>query len=235
MGREFAIRKEVALEATPEQVWEAIATGPGLATWFMAMELDPADGTVTTWEPGRHLAVRTPPAPDGSAQAFDYVIETRDGGGTVLRFVHSGVLGDGWGDGFESATAQGWDMYLHTLAEYFRHFPGRAATYIEVEAPPSSSAESGWPVLLRAVGLTGEATEGDPVRLDLDGLEPLDGVVDYATPSFLGVRTADGLYRFHGRAALGMAIAVGHHLYRDDVDREQAERGWQSWLDRVFT
>jgi hypothetical protein len=32
-----------------------------------------------------------------------------------------------------------------------------------------------------------------------------------------------------------MAIAVGHHLYRDDVDREQAERGWQSWLDRVFT
>jgi hypothetical protein len=235
MGREFEVRKEVSLPATPEQVWEAIATGPGMATWFMAMELDPADGSVEVWEPGRHLVVRTPPTEDGATQAFEYLIEARDGGSTVLRFVHSGFLGDDWGDEFVSSAAAGWDMYLHTLAEYLRHFPGRAATYVEVEAPPSSADASAWPVLLRAAGLTGQATAGDRVRIDLDGLDPLDGVVDYATPHFLGVRTPDALYRFHGRAALGMAIAVSHHLYREDVDGEQLERGWQSWLERVFT
>ena len=34
----------------------------------------------------------------------------RDQGTTVLRFVHSGILGDGWGDEFLDQTSQGWDM-----------------------------------------------------------------------------------------------------------------------------
>jgi uncharacterized protein YndB with AHSA1/START domain len=234
MGREFAVRKEVVLAATPEQVWEAIATGPGLAAWFMTMELDPQDGSVTAWEPGKRLAVQTPAAEDGSTQAFEYLIEARDGGSTVLRFVHSGILGDDWGDEFVSSASSGWDMYLHTLAQYLEHFPARPATYVEVEAPQSSADESAWPVLLRAVGVSENVTAGDPVRLALPGLEPLDGVVDYVSPNFLGVRTSDALYRFHGRAAIGMVIAVGHHLYRDDVDAEQAAERWQAWLAGVF-
>jgi uncharacterized protein YndB with AHSA1/START domain len=32
---EFEIREEIALDATPEQVWEAIASGPGMDSWFM--------------------------------------------------------------------------------------------------------------------------------------------------------------------------------------------------------
>ena len=30
--------------------------------------------------------------------AFEYLIEGRDGGSTVLRLVHSGMLGDDWED-----------------------------------------------------------------------------------------------------------------------------------------
>jgi uncharacterized protein YndB with AHSA1/START domain len=33
--REFEVREAIELEATPQQVWEAIATGPGLDSWFM--------------------------------------------------------------------------------------------------------------------------------------------------------------------------------------------------------
>jgi uncharacterized protein YndB with AHSA1/START domain len=234
MGREFEIRKDVTLEGTPEQVWEAIATGPGLAAWFMPMEMDPDSGMVTAWEPGKRLAIRTPEAPDGSTQAFEYLIEARDGGSTVLRFVHSGVLGDDWGDEFESMTGSGWDMYLHTLAEYLTHFPGRPATYVEAEAPQSTADARTWAVLLAALGLPGSAAPGDHVRLTPSGLDPLDGVVDYLTGNFLGVRTADALYRFHGRAPIGMPIAVGHHLYGDGADAEEAARKWQSWLAGVF-
>jgi uncharacterized protein YndB with AHSA1/START domain len=234
MGREFEIRKDVTLDATPAQVWEAIATGPGLATWFMPMEMDPDSGMVTAWEPGKRLAIRTPEAPDGSTQAFEYLIEARDGGSTVLRFVHSGVLGDDWGDEFESMTGSGWDMYLHTLAEYFTHFPGRSAAYVEAEAPQSTADAGTWAVLLTALGLPGSATQGDQVRLTPSGLDPLDGVVDYLTGNFLGVRTADALYRFHCRAPIGMPIAVGHHLYGDGADAEEAAQQWKSWLDGVF-
>ena len=42
MSRE--IRLETEVPGTPEQVWEAIATGPGIASWFVPAELDRARG-----------------------------------------------------------------------------------------------------------------------------------------------------------------------------------------------
>ena len=33
--------KEIEVPGTPEQVWEAIATGPGITAWFMPAEVDP--------------------------------------------------------------------------------------------------------------------------------------------------------------------------------------------------
>ncbi|MGH3794636.1 MAG: SRPBCC family protein [Pseudonocardiaceae bacterium] len=234
MPREFELRKEVLLEATPEQVWEAIATGPGLAAWFMPMQAPPDGAGASAWDPPKHFAVRTPEAEDGTTHAFEYLIEAREGGSTVLRFVHSAVLGDGWDTEYEDRTSLGWDMYLHTLAQYLTYFPGRPATYIGVEGPPASAEERAWPVVLDGLGLTGPASVGEQVRLTPEGLAPIEGVVDYLTPAYLGVRAADALYRFHGRAALGLPVATGHHSYSDDVDREQAERAWQSWLARLF-
>lgn len=35
MGHPFEIELEEHLPATPEQVWDAIATGPGVDSWFM--------------------------------------------------------------------------------------------------------------------------------------------------------------------------------------------------------
>ena len=65
------IVKEVALAATPEEVWEAVATGPGITCWFVPSEVEPrvggtitqdfgmpgkVEGVVTAWEPGRRFA-----------------------------------------------------------------------------------------------------------------------------------------------------------------------------------
>lgn len=234
MPREFEIRKEVALDATQEQVWEAIATGSGLAAWFMAMEGEPADAGATTWDPPRHLVVRTPAAPDGTTQAFEYLIEARDEGSTVLRFVHSGFLSDDWNSEYEDMTRHGWDMYLHTLREYLRHFPGRRATYVEAEGPQPSADPNAWPVILRGLGLTAPPQVDERVRLTPDGLAPVEAVVDYVGPTFLGVRTDHSLIRFHGRAALGMTAAVAVHEYAADVDAKEASKAWESWLHRLF-
>ncbi len=229
MSREFEVRREVELEATPEQVWEAIATGPGLAAWFMPMEPAPNGAGAEVWDPPHRLRIRTPEAEDGSFQAFDYLVEARDGGSAVLRFVHSGMLDGDWADEFEGMTGQGWDMYLHTLGEYLRHFGGRPAVYAEAEAP----ADGTWPALLRELGLTDAASVGDVVRLTPDGLPPVEGVIDYLTPAFLGIRTGDALVRFHGRAAIGLPIAVGHHHYTAGLDPKDAEAAWRSWLERT--
>lgn len=236
MGREFDIRRDIDLPATPEQVWEAITTRRGMAGWFGDQEPIPPGLTPAVWDPPRRLRIELPAAADGSAQAFEYVIEGREGGRARLRFVHSGFLGQSW-EGefdFEELTGRGWDMYLHTLAEYLARFQDRAATYVTVDAPPASAEASAWPALLAALGLEAGVTAGEPVRVAVEGLPPIEGQADYVAPSFLGVRTEDALYRFHGRAALGMPIAVGHHLFAADVDAGREREAWRSWLARVF-
>jgi uncharacterized protein YndB with AHSA1/START domain len=236
MSNDFEIRKDVVLEATPEQVWRAIATPEGQAAWSP----DPYashDGLVVDSDPPARLALRTPEAPDGAFHAFEYLVEARDGSTTVLRFVHRGFLGDDWDAEFnyEELTSYGWDLYLHTLAQYLRFFADRPATYVEAQAPPAAATEQAWSVLERGLGLTGPVGLGERVRLTPEGLPAIEGVVDYVQPGedFLAVRAGDGLYRFHSLARMGMPIAVGHYIYAE-VDRDRTEKAWQAWLHRQF-
>lgn len=235
MGTPFEIRKEIPLDATPLAVWEAIATAPGLAAWFMPMEIDPASPTVKAHEPGRRLSVRLPEGPDGSFHAFEYVIEAAGPGRAVLRFVHRGFTSDDWGDDYETVTAFGWDMYLHTLSQYLRHFAGRPALYLEAEGPPASADQAAWPRLLAALGLTEPVEEGAAVRFELPGFGPVEGTVDYVAPTFLGLRAAHALIRFHGRFTTGMPVAVSQHTYLETFAGDAAQRAWESWLAGVFT
>jgi hypothetical protein len=64
----------------------------------------------------------------------------------------------------------------------------------------------------------GEAEVGKAVHIDLTGVAPVQGVVDYVTSSFIGVRAEDALVRFHGRARIGMTVAVSHHAYVPSLD-----------------
>lgn len=234
MGKPFEVRKEIPLDAAPEAVWAAIATGPGLAGWFMPMEIDPASPTVTAHEPGRRLSVRLPEGPDGSFHAFEYLIEATGQGRAVLRFVHSGFTSDDWGDDYETVTGFGWDMYLHTLSEYLTHFAGRPAQYLEAEGPPASADEAAWPRLIAALGLTEPVKEGTGVRFELPGFGPVEGTVDYVAPTFVGLRAPHALIRFHGRFTMGMPVAVSQHTYLETFAGDAAQRAWESWLAGAF-
>jgi|SRR5690625_3035309 len=236
MSKHFEIRKEVVLEATPEQVWHAIATQEGQAAWspdpYQSME-----GMDVEAVENERLAVRTPEAENGAFHAFEYLISPGAEGATTLTFVHSGYLGDDWDAEFDfgELTAHGWDMYLHTLAQYLERFAGRPAVFVTAQGPAASAAPGSWSVLEKALGVEGPYERGQQLRMTPEGLPPLEGVVDYAHPGydFIGLRTADGLYRFHEMSAMGMPIAVGHYIY-DDVDRESTEQAWKDWLERVF-
>ena len=163
--------------------------------------------------------------------AFEWLIEGRDDGTCVLRLVQSGVLGDDWETEYDALT-RGWDMYLHQLAQYLGWFRGRTAAPVMAMQPGAGDAEHVVAEAVRRPGPGRPAVEGDKVRLTPEGLGPIEGVVDYVSPEAVGVRTEDGLYRFV-RGYDGM-VAVGHHLYADDADAQEAERAWQAWLGRRF-
>lgn len=234
MSRKFRIDKEVNLDATPDEVWKTIATEAGQAAWLWPSPVDPSSDLVRAWDPPRKLAIRLPDAPDGSFQAFEYLVEGRHGGSTVLRFVHSGMLDRDWGDEYHSITGGGWDMYLYTLGQYFKHFRGRTASYVAAEGPTSSSEPEQWPGIAAALGLDGTAAVGTPVDVGLPGAGA-GGVVDYLTGGYIGIRTPRALVRFHNRSSLGMAVAVSHHHYEPEIEVDATETAWAAWLADAFS
>jgi uncharacterized protein YndB with AHSA1/START domain len=245
MSPEFEIRREVELAATPEQVWDAVATGAGTAAWlFPQGDIEPREGgtnadgsTVKAWDPPSHFAVRFE-GEGGFFNALEFVIEGREGATTLLRYVHSGIITDDWDNQYDAAN-QHTDFYLHTLGQYLAHFNGRPATYIGdvpggIEAPAVSAEPGAFDALRRAIGVDDGAAEGDAVRLEPQGLDPVDGVVDYLRPNFVGVRTADGLYRFFGRNAFGAPVGMAVHLFADGADAEKVRAAWQEWINGVY-
>ncbi|MCG5213921.1 SRPBCC family protein [Streptosporangium sp. KLBMP 9127] len=246
MPHAFEVHKELTLDATPEQVWQAIATGPGIDSWYMGRnEIDPGAGgatrltigghteaaDVTAWEPSKRLAYRGETGENGAFMAFEWLIEARDRGSTVLRLVHNGFLGDDWETEYD-ALNKGWDMYLHKLVQYLTYFPGRTATPVFAARPEAGAPDHAFASIRAALGLTAPVAEGDHVRLTPDGFAPIEGVVDYVSPTFLGVRTSDALYRFiYGMRS---TFVVGHHLFAGHPDPERADAAWQSWLDHTF-
>jgi uncharacterized protein YndB with AHSA1/START domain len=242
MAHEFELREEITLAATPEQVWAAIATGPGVDSWFMGRtEIEPGPGgrtritapgwssesTITAWEPGQHFAYREDEHPDGTFMAFEYLLEGRDGGSTVLRFVHSGFLGDDWEEQYD-ALRKGDRIYLAKLACYLRYFPGRTASFSTlVPGPKVPDEQRAWSRFLAAFGVSTVA-EGAPARLAIAGIDPADGVAGFLRqPDAVVVCTADALYVL--MLGMGMAFAE-YHGFDQAADHKAVEAALQEWL-----
>src|SRR4029077_13346661 len=99
--RSIAVEVEVA--GTPEEVWEAIATGPGVSSWFVPTEVDETAGTSTTHfgagldsaagitggdPPRRYAEESSGLEPDGPPMATEWIVEARAGGKCLVRVVH---------------------------------------------------------------------------------------------------------------------------------------------------
>ena len=241
MRKDFEVRWEGELPGVPLHVWDAITMRSDGYLWPIAYEpwVGGAEtgltggGAVTRWEPSRHFTTR---AEDGDGfNELDYILEPR-GAGTYLRYVHRGVLAEETYELELDACRQHTAFYLHSLGEYVGHFSGREPLYVSADGP-EASAVAGSGVVRRALGLAENVAVGDRVRLTPAGIEPIEGVVDYLTPAFLGVRSVDALYRVYGRDVWGWPVSVAHHLFAGGVnstDKPAAEQAWGAWLDGVF-
>ncbi|GAA3960115.1 SRPBCC family protein [Actinoplanes auranticolor] len=235
MGKDFEARLDADVPATPEQVWDAVATGPGISSWFVGRtEIDgetvrtsfgagamPA-GTVTVAQPPHRFAYRHETGEDGRFVAYEYLIEGRAGAATVLRTVTSGFLpGDDWAEEYE-AMRYGTELFFHTLTECLRWFPGRLASPLTAFGPPVTDWPRTWQALHRALGLGTAPRAGDPVHT---AMIP-DGVVSFTNPHTLAVRGPDAIYRFlrgfHG------SLVVAHALF-SPADH----RNWPAFLDSL--
>jgi uncharacterized protein YndB with AHSA1/START domain len=247
MGQPFEERHQAEVPASPEDVWAAIATGPGIDSWFMGRnEVQEGDGgavrtvfgeyapelPITGWDPGRRLAYGSGPAPDGRSIGYEFLIEGRAGGSTVLRAVTSGFLpGDDWAEEFE-AMRLGGELYFATLVTYLTHFAGRFAVPVTALGPPGTTWSRDRTLLCRALGLPGQAAPGDPASLTAEDGQAVAGVVYFANAHAIGVLTPDALYRF--MRGFGRPVIAAHQLFGADAEPEEARQAWEAWLSRTL-
>ena len=227
--------------------WAAITTGPGIDSWFMGRnEVEAGAGgavrtvfgeyapelEITEWDLAHRFAYGSGQAPDGRFIAYEFLIEGRAGGSTVVRTVTSGFLpGDDWADEFEAMTLGG-ELYFRTLVEYLTYFAGRFAVPVTAFGPPGTSWSRDRSLLCRELGLAEPPGPGDPVRFTGE-VGPADGVVYFASAHAIGVRTPDALYRF--MRGFAKPVIAAHHLFAAGAEPDQARQAWEAWLSRTLT
>ncbi len=152
-----SVQVEVEVPGTPEEVWEAIASGPGVSAWFVptkidgrvggtiALEFGPgmeATAEILEWDPPRYLSAVAPPQAPGSPPfATEWFVEARSGGIAVVRVVHSLFADTDEWDGQITGTESGWPAYFRVLRLYLENFPGQASACTQPMAVTTESAE----------------------------------------------------------------------------------------------
>jgi uncharacterized protein YndB with AHSA1/START domain len=192
-GRRY-VETEVEVPGTPEEVWKAVATGPGISSWFVPTRVEEKVGgavastfgpgmdalaTVTVWEPPRRMVAESPPeGPKDPTVATEWTVEARAGGTCVVRVVHSWSAATGdWDDQFERHS-YGWRGFFKILRLYLTHFAGQPCSAMQqLPAVPEPKAKA-WADFTGALGLAGAAV-GQRVSTGA-GAPRLSGVVEHA-------------------------------------------------------
>ena len=255
-----SVQIEFEVPGTPEDVWKAIATGPGISSWFIPAEFEERDGkpvalklnfgpgmevgsAVTAWDPPRMFATSADGWMAGSpAIASEWSVAARAGGTCTLRIVQSLFAStDDWDNQLEAAKG-GLASFLFTLRLYLTHFRGQRSTLIKWMAPAAGSEGDAWESLTGALGLKGLRV-GQRWTAPA-GVPAISGVVEYVTQG-----PYDALLRLDrpgpGVAALGAAsfpgapgsmVAMNFYLYGDQAAGTVARESphWDAWFQDRF-
>jgi uncharacterized protein YndB with AHSA1/START domain len=136
-----SIQVEVEVPGRPEQVWKAIATGPGVSAWFVPTEIEEREGgaivshfgpgmesraTATAWEPPHRFAAESADlGPKAPPLATEWTVEALSGGSCVVRVVHSLVASSADWDDQLTSIESGWPNFFRELRSYLS---GRGAS-----------------------------------------------------------------------------------------------------------
>jgi uncharacterized protein YndB with AHSA1/START domain len=251
--RPRAIELEVEVPGTPEEVWEAIATGPGITSWFVPTTVDGRVGGEVTQhfgpgmdETGRVTAFDRPHRfvyEGGEPRlAFEWLVQARDGGGgCVVRLVNSGFgSGEDWDGQYDSMTT-GWRQFLGILRLYLTHFAGQRCAPVLAFGSADGPAPKAWERLTGTLGVPADLARGERAEARGDGVPPLAGTVVERVTGGMATLLLDAPAR--GLASLtaeawgdGAVVSVQLYLYGDGAEAaaERDDPLWQAWIRRHF-
>lgn len=233
-------------------MWRAIATGPGITSWYVPHQVEEREGGTATasfgpgpemqvpgrvaaWEPPRGVVFDGGEGVGGLA--FEWLVEARDGGTCVVRLVNSG-FGEGqpWDDQYDDMV-NGWRTFLLKLRLHMEHFAGRSAMPSLPMAAWPLDPDQAWHELTSALTIPETPALGDRLELNPGGGGHLAGRVVDVAPRRVALLLDEPAPGTAIVAAEGDGtpsnVSVWAYLYGRDRDRLAADltSAWQGWLD----
>jgi uncharacterized protein YndB with AHSA1/START domain len=250
-----SIQAEVEVPGTPDEVWRAIATGPGISSWFVPSTVEErVDGTATAnfgpgmdsvgkikeWNPPRKYVLETTEEP--GTVATEWTVEARGGGTCVVRVLHRWFAStDDWDKQFEGH-AEGWVSFFRILRLYLTHFRGEPGSLIALSGFGPEPKVAAWRSLMGQLGIVGP-TVGQRVT-SKTGAPSLAGLVerigDEAWPEELLLRLdqpAPGIAHLFAMPMGGQVLlSIRLYLYGQQASAvaAQVEPQWQAWVNEHF-
>lgn len=253
-----SIQVEIEVAGTPEEVWKAIATGPGISSWFVPTRSDEREGgqvisnfgpgmdcpaLITSWDPPRRFVAEGDMGPPGSPKmATEWSVEARAGGKCLVRVVHSLFADtDDWDnqlDGME----QGWPTYFRILKMYLAEFKGAPCSAMQFVGFSSEPETKAWEkaggelgLLKLAMGQKWSAPSSVP---RLSGVVESLGSGSHANTVLLRLEAPSRGAAYVGAFSCGgmVMVCLSIYLYGQDA-KNSAQRdqpAWQKWLDERF-
>jgi uncharacterized protein YndB with AHSA1/START domain len=251
-----SIQVEVEVPGNPEEVWQAIATGPGVSSWFVPTDIEEREGgevvshfgpgmdaraTVTAWEPPHRFAAESADlGPGAPSLGTEWIVEARSGGTCVVRVVHSVFAsGEDWDNQLESIES-GWPSFFRILRLYLTHFRGQRCANMQAMAMAPVPLSEAWEALTEGLGLAGVAP-GQRWHTPA-GAPPLAGVVEEAgesTHRFEMLRLdepAPGLAFAQANPGQQVYVAITFYLYGGQAAEAAAQNQplWTDWMTERF-
>lgn len=251
-----SVQAEIDVSGTPDEVWHAIASGPGISSWFVPTKLDGRVGgittssfgpgnsmdsvaKITTWEPPKRFIAEAEGGP--GAVATEWTVEAKGGGTCTVRVVHRWfATGDDWDDQFEGHS-HGWLSFFQILRLRLAHFRGQPCTLVALMAMSTEATEKAWNLLIEPLGLT-QASVGARVSAR-PGAPELSGMVEVVNPpNWPGLllrldKPQPALAHFFALAVGGpVMLPVRFYLYGPSASTmaKDVEATWQAWLNERF-
>jgi uncharacterized protein YndB with AHSA1/START domain len=253
MSSDRTIEHEIEVPGTPEQVWQAIATGQGITGWFVpttveeqaggAIELDfgpgmgTARGKVSVWEPPTRF-VHLGSGAAGNPLAYEWHVEARSGGTCVVRLVTSGFLSEADWQAEYDGTAEGWQLFLNNLRLYLLHFAGQRCASMLVQRLSELAPDDAWRQLTGSLGLPEAPTVGQ--QLSVSNAPALSGRVERFQSRLMtvlldapgrGIGVA-GTESFAGKSFLMVYLYLFGAGAEEAIRRDQPT--WREWIERTF-
>jgi uncharacterized protein YndB with AHSA1/START domain len=253
-----SVEVEIELPGTPDEVWNAIATGPGISSWFVPTKVEVHDGKavaitstfgpgmehrseVKAWNPPRNYTAEGTGFGGSPPIALEWNVEARAGGVCVVRVVHSLFAStDEWDNQLE-ATKFAWPAFFRRLRLHLTHFRGLASENRTFVAQVAGSEAEAWEALTSALGKKGlsvgqrcTAPAGAPAFsgvAEYVSQDPYDAVLLLDEPAS-GV-AALGTFNMGGENSM---VVLGLHLYGDRAAELAARETpmWQTWFQERF-